>query len=657
MTRAIAIRALVRIEGGAYANVALPAVLRKGTLATRDRAAVTEWVYGTVRWQRTLDWFLAPCLDRAVAKLDPPVRAALRLGAYQLWSGMAPHAAVAETVAAAGQVTPRAKGFVNAVLRKLAAIELPWAVPEGEDVTALGIRASVPDWIVQLFLDDLGRSEANAVLESLNEPAEVTMRINPIRATVDAVEAELRTAGASVSRGALIVDSLLVHGAGDIGALAAVRDGRATPQDQSSQAVAAVVGAGPGDRVLEIGAAPGGKASALAEAMADHGLVVAVDVHPARTAMIRTGARRLRLETVAPVVADGRRLPLRDASFDRVLLDAPCSGLGVLRRRPEARAGGSGPRPSTSWPRCSGRCWERPPRPSLPVGVSCIRCARSAVPRPSGSTSGPRSHSRGLRRRTRPAPPGTGSDGALDSSRAPRTAMGCTAWCWWPPGNVRGMAQKIAPSILAADFAFLADEVAKVAPVADLLHVDVMDGHFVPNISIGAPVVRCLRPQTDLYLDCHLMIENPGDFLEDFAKAGANSCTVHIELGEPRPLFERMRGLGMRVGLVLNPDTPLEAVTPYLAEIDILLFMSVHPGFGGQAFIPEVLDKVRAARTIVDEHGLPVELEIDGGINLETAPLAAAAGADILVAGSAVFRAPDTADAARAIRSAAWGGG
>jgi ribulose-phosphate 3-epimerase len=215
--------------------------------------------------------------------------------------------------------------------------------------------------------------------------------------------------------------------------------------------------------------------------------------------------------------------------------------------------------------------------------------------------------------------------------------------------------RKIAPSILAADFAHLADDVEAVTPVCDLLHVDVMDGHFVPNISIGPAVVSSLRPVTELYLDCHLMIENPGDFLDQFAKAGADSCTVHVELGDPRPHFDRMRAHGMRVGLVLNPETPLDAVVPYLSEIDILLFMSVHPGFGGQAFLPEVLDKVRAARAIVDERGLPVELEIDGGINLETAPLAAAAGADILVAGSAVFGTPDAAAAARAIRTAAWG--
>ncbi len=216
---------------------------------------------------------------------------------------------------------------------------------------------------------------------------------------------------------------------------------------------------------------------------------------------------------------------------------------------------------------------------------------------------------------------------------------------------------KIAPSILACDFSQLAVEVDRVAAEADLLHVDVMDGHFVPNLSIGAPVVKCLRPKTDLYLDCHLMIDNPGDLLDDFAAAGADSCTVHVELGDPRPLFVRMRDHGMRVGLVLNPETPLDAVLPYLEEIDILLFMSVHPGFGGQAFLPEVLDKVRAARAIVDERSLPLELEIDGGINLETAPLAAAAGADILVAGSAIFGAPDPAQAARAIRDVAWGAG
>ena len=213
---------------------------------------------------------------------------------------------------------------------------------------------------------------------------------------------------------------------------------------------------------------------------------------------------------------------------------------------------------------------------------------------------------------------------------------------------------KIAPSILSADFAQLADDVERVAAEADLLHVDVMDGHFVPNLTIGPPVVKSLRKRTDLHLDCHLMVDNPGELLEDFADAGADGCTVHIELGDPRPLFAAMRELGLRVGLTHNPETPVEAVLPYVEEIDVLLFMSVHPGFGGQAFIPSVLDKLTAARRVVDEGGLPVELEIDGGINGETAPRAAAAGADILVAGSAIFHADDPAAAARQIRTAAW---
>jgi ribulose-phosphate 3-epimerase len=212
---------------------------------------------------------------------------------------------------------------------------------------------------------------------------------------------------------------------------------------------------------------------------------------------------------------------------------------------------------------------------------------------------------------------------------------------------------KLAPSILSADFARLGADVERVAPEADLLHVDVMDGHFVPNLTIGPPVVRSLRTATDLFLDCHLMVDNPEVLLEDFAEAGANRCLVHVELGDPRPLLERARALGMGAGLVCNPETPFDDVEPYLADIDLLLVMSVHPGFGGQGFIPDVLAKVRAARQEIDTRALAVEIEIDGGINAETARLAVEAGADILVAGSAIFHAPDPLTAARAIRDAA----
>ncbi len=212
---------------------------------------------------------------------------------------------------------------------------------------------------------------------------------------------------------------------------------------------------------------------------------------------------------------------------------------------------------------------------------------------------------------------------------------------------------KLAPSILSADFAALGAEVDRVAAEADLLHVDVMDGHFVPNLTIGPPVVAALRAHTDLFLDCHLMVDNPHVLLGDFADAGADRCIVHIELGDPRPLFDELRDRGVGVGLVCNPETPVDDVLPFLPDIDLLLIMTVHPGWGGQAFIPEVLDKVAIARAEIDAWQLDVEIEVDGGINVDTAPAVAAAGADILVAGSAVFGADDPAAAARAIRAAA----
>jgi ribulose-phosphate 3-epimerase len=212
---------------------------------------------------------------------------------------------------------------------------------------------------------------------------------------------------------------------------------------------------------------------------------------------------------------------------------------------------------------------------------------------------------------------------------------------------------KIAPSILAADFANLASDIARVAGDVDLLHVDCMDGHYVPNLTIGPPVVAALRPHTQLFLDCHLMVDNPGRLLEAFAKAGADGLTVHVELGDPRPLLSEIAALGLRRGLAFEPETPFDAVEPYLGDIDLLLVMSVKTGYGGQPFIAEVLDKVRAARKLIDAENLPVEIEIDGGIKIDNAALAAAAGVDILVSGTGIFGADDPGAAARAIRAAA----
>jgi len=211
---------------------------------------------------------------------------------------------------------------------------------------------------------------------------------------------------------------------------------------------------------------------------------------------------------------------------------------------------------------------------------------------------------------------------------------------------------RIAPSILSADFAALADAIDRVAPEADLLHVDVMDGHFVPNLTIGPPVVSAVRKHTDLYLDCHLMMTNPGDFLEAFAKAGADGVSVHVEVDGTGELFGEMRKLGLDVGLAVNPDTPFEAFERWLPELDLVLIMTVFPGFGGQEFMAEVMPKLAQTRAAITERGLAVSVEVDGGIDERTGPVAAASGADTFVAGNAIFRADDPRAAARRIRDA-----
>ena len=212
---------------------------------------------------------------------------------------------------------------------------------------------------------------------------------------------------------------------------------------------------------------------------------------------------------------------------------------------------------------------------------------------------------------------------------------------------------RIAPSILSADFARLGDEISRVSPEADVLHVDVMDGHFVPNLTIGPPVVTWIRRHCDLYLDCHLMMDNPGNYLGAFRDAGANGCSVHVEIGGTAALIAQMRDLGLDVGLAVNPETPFEDCEPWLGQLDLLLIMTVHPGFGGQMFMSEMVPKIARARHAIDSAGLVVDLEVDGGIDPETAPSVTAAGARLLVAGSAIFAQPDPVAAAHRIRQAA----
>ncbi len=214
---------------------------------------------------------------------------------------------------------------------------------------------------------------------------------------------------------------------------------------------------------------------------------------------------------------------------------------------------------------------------------------------------------------------------------------------------------KIAPSMLSCDFSRFGDEVVRMDKAgADMIHLDVMDGHFVSNISFGAPVISSLRPYTNKVFDVHLMLSKPLDYIEDFARAGADILTFNLEANSP--IYETLsaiRSYGLSPALSIKPGTPVDALFPYLAEVDMFLIMTVEPGFGGQSFIPETLQKVSILREELKSRGLDTDIEVDGGISFDTISPASAAGANVFVSGSAIFKASDAGKAIGDLRKAA----
>lgn len=332
-SRELAIQALCRIDAGAYSNVVVPHLLSQSDLSQRDRGWVTEVVYGVVRHMILLDRALEGVSSRPLDQVDDAPRAALRLGAYELWRGTPAHAAVNETVEAVKVPAPAAAGFVNGILRALERKGLKLNTPD-DPIAAIALSESHPEWIVRETYRAFGEEEGAMILRLNNTPANVTLRPNKMRADGVELVAALDGEGAEVALGNLMPEAVTVKGVGSIGELDIVRSGKATPQDQSSQAVVDVLQVEHGHTVLEIGAGPGGKIAAAAE-LNDDALAVGVELQFGRAKRILQAAERLGV-SVDVVQADGLQLPIR-GTFDRVLVDAPCSGLGVLRRRPDAR--------------------------------------------------------------------------------------------------------------------------------------------------------------------------------------------------------------------------------------------------------------------------------------------------------------------------------
>ncbi|SIT00829.1 16S rRNA (cytosine(967)-C(5))-methyltransferase RsmB [Alicyclobacillus vulcanalis] len=340
-----AYRALIRVErDGAYLNVALQEALAGSGLDERDRALATEIAYGALRRQMTIDWLLSPLLRRPMAKLDPEVRVILRMSAYQMtWlSRVPPYAVAHDAVELAKSHRPQAAPFVNAVMRRYAERAPEWAdilrrsLARARDVERWSVEYSVPAWIIERLVHDHGPDRVIAALAAMNEPAPMALRVNRLRGSRDAVAARLASEGVAATPAALARDGLRIAGQVDVTRLPSYREGWVTLQDEGAMLVAPLLRAEPGMRVADLCAAPGGKTTHVAELMGDRGEIDAYDVTMAKVGAIRRQAERLGLAIVRPKLGDGRQVK-PSAPYDAVLVDAPCTGLGVMRRRPDLR--------------------------------------------------------------------------------------------------------------------------------------------------------------------------------------------------------------------------------------------------------------------------------------------------------------------------------
>lgn len=341
--RETALRVLVACRvNGAWADAALKAQLGREGLSGPDAALCSRMVYGVLQNRLLLDFYLAAYCSQKPDHLQPPLLDILRLGAYQiLFLDKVPDSAAVNESVKLAKLSGRgqASGLVNAVLRKVSQnkAHLP-AIPDRDPVTYLSIRYSHPKWLVKRLLGLLGREEAEALLAADNGVAPLTVQVNPLRTTPEGLAEELTTSGVSAKMHPWAPGCLELSGAGDLAALPAFRAGKFLVQDPAARLVSLIAGAKPGDRVLDVCAAPGGKSFSAAFAMEDRGEVVACDLHESKLKRIQEGAARLGLTCVRAVAADGRvRRPEWEGAFDAVLVDAPCSGLGIIRKKPDTR--------------------------------------------------------------------------------------------------------------------------------------------------------------------------------------------------------------------------------------------------------------------------------------------------------------------------------